>query len=125
MLISYPTLDILEFRKMFPEKRYKSMESGLLKMESDFTNQTPEYDIYEIVEYTDDRGYSKIAVCYVRAISKLHARIKGAIFKNDVEVATTGYYDAYLVKDINSIITKLENHLISTTKKLENAKNPY
>ena len=95
-----PTLDILEFRKMFPEKRYKSMESGLLKMESDFTNQTPEYDIYEIVEYTDDRGYSKIAVCYVRAISKLHARIKGAIFKNDVEVATTGYYDAYLVKDI-------------------------
>ena len=47
------------------------------------------------------------------------------VHKNDVEVATTGYYDAYLVKDMSSIITKLKTEVISTTKKLENAKNPY
>lgn len=120
-----PTADIIEFKEKFPEKRYKSIEKDLFYLETEFTNQTSDYDVYRIIEYTDDRGNSHINLCYVRAVSQIHAKIKGAILRNDVEIATTGYYNAYVEKDIKSVVYNLELKVKEVERNLDNAKNPY
>jgi len=54
---------------------------------------TDEWDIYEVYN-TDDYGRNIGTIINVKAVSKLHARIKAATIKNNLELFSTGFYDA-------------------------------
>jgi hypothetical protein len=54
---------------------------------------TDNWDIYEVYS-TDDYGRNTGTIINVKAVSKLHARIKAATIKNNLELFSTGFYDS-------------------------------
>ena len=119
--------DIVEFK----EKLGKAYHNFFLKMyvysaEEEYTKamnniehlivsnptMTDDWDVWEVYE-TDDYGRNSGTIMNVRAVSKLHARVKVATIKNNLEILATGYYSASKTSksDIESKITRLEREL--------------
>ena len=119
--------DIIEFK----EKLGKAYHNFFLKMyvysaEEEYTKamnniehlivsnptMTDDWDVWEVYE-TDDYGRNSGTIMNVRAVSKLHARVKVATIKNNLEILATGYYSASKTSksDIESKITRLEREL--------------
>ncbi len=72
---------------------------------------TDEWDIHEVYN-TDDYGRSVGTIILVKAISKLHSRIKAATIKNNLEILT-GFYDVKKISKVEyeSRIKELETEL--------------
>ena len=51
------------------------------------------WDVWEVYG-TEDYGRHSGTIMNVRAVSKLHAKIKVATIKNNLEILATGYYSA-------------------------------
>jgi len=117
--------DIVEFK----EKLGKAYHKFFLKMyvysaEEEYTKamnniehliisnptMTDDWDVWEVYQTT---GGVVTAIMNVRAVSKLHARVKVATIKNNLEILATGYYSASKTSksDIESKITRLEREL--------------
>jgi hypothetical protein len=73
---------------------------------------TDNWDIYEVYN-TDDYGRNTGTIINVKAVSKLHARIKASTIKNNLEIFSTGFYDAKKISkdEYESKITSLERQL--------------
>jgi hypothetical protein len=54
---------------------------------------TDDWDVWEVYR-TDDYGRNSGTIMNVRAVSKLHAKIKVATIKNNLEILATDYYSA-------------------------------
>jgi len=69
---------------------------------------TDVWNVYELYN-TDDYG-RKIGspIVLVKAVSKLHARIKASTIKNNLELFTTGFYDAIKINK-SEYEAKIEN----------------
>jgi len=74
---------------------------------------TDDWDIYEIHELDDMGRQRGNPMLLVKAVSKLHARIKAANIKNSLELFSTGFYDAFKIskKEHLDKIEKLEKQL--------------
>jgi hypothetical protein len=84
---------------------------------------TDEYETYR-VDRLDDNGNIRGVVGYFRAVSKPHARIRAAIFKNNKEILLTGYYSAYKGANIGEEIKIIEDNIKKLQKDLDELKNP-
>jgi hypothetical protein len=73
---------------------------------------TDNWDIYEVYN-TDDYGRNTGTIINVKAVSKLHARIKAATIKNNLEIFSTGFYDSkkFSKAEYESKIESLEKEL--------------
>ena len=73
---------------------------------------TDNWDIYEVYN-TDDYGRNTGTIINVKAVSKLHARIKASTIKNNLEIFATGFYDAKKISkaEYESKIKSLEKEL--------------
>ena len=78
---------------------------------------TDNWDIYEVYN-TDDYGRNTGTIINVKAVSKLHARVKAATIKNNLELFSTGFYDA---KKINKY--EYESRIKSLERQIEKLKN--
>jgi hypothetical protein len=78
---------------------------------------TDNWDIYEVYN-TDDYGRNTGTIINVKAVSKLHARVKAATIKNNLELFSTGFYDA---KKINK--DEYESRIKSLERQIEKLKN--
>jgi hypothetical protein len=106
---------------------YLEPNSPLSKMfreiETSHPTMTDEYETYR-VDRLDDNGRVRGVVGYFRAVSKNHARIKAAIFKNNKEILLTGYYSAHLATNISEEIKIIEDNIKKLQKNLDELKNP-
>ena len=93
------------------------------EIESSYPTMTDEYETYR-VDRLDDNGRVRGVVGYFRAVSKTHARIRAAIFKNNKEILLTGYYSAYKGANIGEEIKTIENNIKKLQKDLDELKNP-
>lgn len=81
---------------------------------------TDEWDIYEIHELDEMGRQRGNPMLLVKAVSKIHARVKAANIKNSLEIFSTGFYNAFKIskKEHLDKIEKLERQL----KKLKDIK---
>jgi hypothetical protein len=93
------------------------------EIESSYPTMTDEYETYR-VDRLDDNGRVRGVVGYFRAVSKTHARIRAAIFKNNKEILLTGYYSAYMGANIGEEIKIIEDNIKKLQKELDELKNP-
>ena len=134
-----PSEDVKEFKEKFfsveptgataktIQSNYLEPNSPLSKMfreiETSHPTMTDEYETYR-VDRLDDNGNVRGVVGYFRAVSKNHARIRAAIFKNNKEILLTGYYSAYKGANIEDEIKTIENNIKKLQKDLDELKNP-
>jgi hypothetical protein len=134
-----PSEDVKEFKEKFfsttPEgTTAKTIQSNYLdpnsplskifrEIETSHPTMTDEYETYR-VDRLDDNGNVRGVVGYFRAVSKNHARIRAAIFKNNKEILLTGYYSAYKGANIDEEIKTIENNIKKLQKDLDELKNP-
>ena len=134
-----PSEDVKEFKEKFfsttPEgTTAKTIQSNYLdpnsplskifrEIETSHPTMTDEYETYR-VDRLDDNGNVRGVVGYFRAVSKNHARIRAAIFKNNKEILLTGYYSAYKGANIGEEIKTIENNIKKLQKDLDELKNP-
>ena len=116
-----PSSDVEEFREKFAKKKMYNNELIIdepnIKRILDIilnnnATMTDDWEIYGIFN-TDDYGRKQgNYIFYVKAVSKNHARIKGAT-RNGIEIISSGYYGAELLSDdvINARIDGLENEI--------------
>jgi hypothetical protein len=116
-----PSSDVEEFKEKFAKKKMYNNElvinepriKGILdKIVNSDPTMTSDWKIYGVFN-TDDNGRKQgNYMFYVKAVSKNHARIKGAT-RNGIEIISTGYYGAELLSDdvINARIDGLENEI--------------
>ncbi len=130
-----PTEDVLLFRNMFPkESNSDFLSPKLISLENEHTNQTSDYDVYQILEYDDDKGRNSTNLVYIRGVSKFHSLIKACVKLNNSELCQSGWYDARKLRkgELSRMILEEKNRIrkllksIEESKELvENAKNPY
>jgi hypothetical protein len=134
-----PSEDVKEFKEKFfsveptgataktIQSNYLEPNSPLSRMfreiETSHPTMTDEYETYR-VDRLDDNGNVRGVVGYFRAVSKNHARIRAAIFKNNKEILLTGYYSAYKGANIDDEIKTIENNIKKLQKELDELKNP-
>lgn len=134
-----PSEDVKEFKEKFfsveptgataktIQSNYLEPNSPLSRMfreiETSHPTMTDEYETYR-VDRLDDNGNVRGVVGYFRAVSKNHARIRAAIFKNNKEILLTGYYSAYKGANIDDEIKTIENNIKKLQKDLDELKNP-
>ena len=134
-----PSEDVKEFKEKFfgleptgetakkVHASYLEPSSPLSKMfreiEASYPTMTDEYETYR-VDRLDDNGNVRGVVGYFRAVSKNHARIRAAIFKNNKEILLTGYYSAYKGANIGEEIKIIEDNIKKLQKDLDELKNP-
>jgi hypothetical protein len=134
-----PSEDVKEFKEKFfsveptgataktIQSSYLEPNSPLSKMfreiETSHPTMTDEYETYR-VDRLDDNGNIRGVVGYFRAVSKPHARIRAAIFKNNKEILLTGYYSAYKGANIGEEIKIIEDNIKKLQKDLDELKNP-
>ena len=113
--------DIEEFKNLFKEKIKDHTLMGLKKLSDDHgSTMTDDYGYYKVYE-SDDYGREERQIMIVRAVSKFHARLKASIKTKNSEITTTGFYSAKEV-DIKEEISRLENLIVSSQRKLEELK---
>ena len=124
-----PSEDVKEFKEKF-SKSYEAWQDSnspisrmFREIESSYPTMTDEYETYR-VDRLDDNGRVRGVVGYFRAVSKNHARIKAAIFKNNKEILLTGYYSAHLATNISEEIKIIEDNIKKLQKNLDELKNP-
>ena len=78
---------------------------------------TDNWDIWNVHE-TDDYGRNSGTVIHVKAVSKLHARLKATTIKNRLDIIATGFYDASKIDK-----SDIESKIISLERQLERLKN--
>lgn len=91
---------------------YDEKISQVKHLASSNPTMTDDWDIYEVYN-TDDYGRNTGTIINVKAVSKLHARIKAAIIRNNLEIYSTGFYDAIKINkaEYESKIKNLEKEL--------------
>lgn len=123
-----PMMDVIEFREKFGRRiDTGSYTDRILKnIESNNITQTDEYDIYEVYE-VNERGYKSKLIGYFNAISKLHARIRAALLKSNIEILVTGFYDANILteQNIKNILATAHKNIKDIQKNIDNLENPY
>jgi hypothetical protein len=124
-----PSEDVKEFKEKF-SKSYEAWQDSnspisrmFREIESSYPTMTDEYETYR-VDRLDDNGRVRGVVGYFRAVSKNHARIRAAIFKNNKEILLTGYYSAYKGANIGDEIKTIEDNIKKLQKDLDELKNP-
>ena len=123
-----PMMDVIEFREMFKDKIDRSgnyLKNILKNIESNYITQTDEYNVYEVYEVDID-GRTKSLIGYYKAISREHARIRAALYKHDIEIITTGFYDADLLSEpeIKEKLLKMNITLKKTQELISKLENP-
>lgn len=84
------------FLKMYvysPEEEYTKAMNNIEHLIVSNPTMTDDWDVWEVYA-TDDYGRNSGTIMNVRAVSKLHAKIKVATIKNNLEILATGYYSA-------------------------------
>ena len=114
--------DIEEFNDIFKDKRISDTTIALITQLSDDhgSTMTDDYLYYKVYE-NDDNGFELREIMIVRAVNVFHARLKAAIKRKNIEIATIGYYGAKKV-DIEKEISQLEEIIASSQSKLEELK---
>jgi hypothetical protein len=122
-----PMMDVVDFREKFSGKISKGsrLDHELRAIENSSTNQTEDYDIYEVYQ-TDEDGRRKVIIFgYFKAISEEHSKIKAAMFINKFEIAVSGYYisDLLTSEKVEKILKKYYDEL-EDKKTINLIKNP-
>lgn len=92
----------------FDGQYYNKKLDELNHLSSSNPTMTDLWDVYEIYN-TDDYGRKMGGpIVLVKAVSKLHARIKASTIKNNLELFTTGFYDAIKISK-SEYEAKIEN----------------
>lgn len=114
-----PSSDVEDFREKFAKKKMYNNElvinepriKGILdSIVNNDPTMTDDWKIYGVFN-TDDNGRKRgDYMFYVKAVSKEHARVKGATYRNNIEIISTGYYKAEELseEDIDDMIDALE-----------------
>jgi hypothetical protein len=123
-----PMMDAVDFREKFSGEISKGsrLDHELRKIESNSTNQTEDYNIYEVYE-TDEDGRRKVRIFgYFKAISEEHSKIKAAMFINKFEIAVSGYYISSLLtsNDIKDAINDYYDQIEDIKKSINLIENP-
>lgn len=117
-----PTLDVEDFKEKFAKKKMYNNElvintPGIKRILDIILNNnatmTDDWKIYGIYNTDDDGRKQGDYMFYVKAISKDHARIKGATYRNNIEIISTGYYRAEELSedDIDGMIDALQHEI--------------
>lgn len=78
---------------------------------------TDDWSIYEVYD-CDEMGRKNFTICYVKAISELHARVKASTHRNNIEIISTGFYSAIKINE-----SEYQKRVQLLEKELENIKN--
>jgi hypothetical protein len=114
-----PSLDVEEFKEKFANKKtYNGSltidEPGIKGVLDNISNTNPtmtdEWEVYGVFNVDDNGRKRGDYIVYVKAVSKLHARVKAATIKNNIEYILTGFYGAEKLskEKIDGIIDSLE-----------------
>lgn len=113
--------DVEEFWNTFNQKikdRIEDIKSRTDRLTRMFGyTMTDDYKYYDICK-TDDYGRREYSLITVRAVDRDHARLKGANKMKNLEIFTTGFYDAIEV-NIKKEISNIESNIKSLQSKLE------
>lgn len=122
-----PIVDVEDFRALFKDKISKFRISDVNSTLDGISNENPtmsdDWFVYS-VHSTDDYGRNTGDLCYVKAVSRIHARLKGSILMKNSEIFTTGFYDAKKV-DLKKSITSVENKIKALEIELKKLKDPF
>jgi hypothetical protein len=94
------------------EKGEEAYNNSMNEIENLATTNSTNWDIWEVYE-TDDYGRNSGTVIHVKAVSKLHARLKASTIKNNLDIIATGFYDASKIgkSAIEATIAGLERRI--------------
>jgi hypothetical protein len=102
------------YLKMYitPEKGEESYTKSMNEIENLATSNPTNWDIWEVYQ-TDDYGRNSGTVMHVKAVSKLHARLKASTIKNNLDIIATGFYSASKIdkSTIEATIAGLERRI--------------
>tara|TARA_R110000782_G_scaffold188400_1_gene278442 strand:- start:296 stop:715 length:420 start_codon:yes stop_codon:yes gene_type:complete len=123
-----PMMDALDFREKFSGQITKNsrLDHELREIENNSTNQTEDYNIYEVYETDEDVRRKVIIFGYFKAISHEHSKIKAAMFINKFGIAVSGYYKSSLLtsNDIKDAINDYYDQIEDIKKTINLIKNP-
>ena len=102
------------YLKMYitPEKGEEAYTKSMNEIENLATSNPTNWDIWEVYQ-TDDYGRNSGTVMHVKAVSKLHARLKASTIKNNLDIIATGFYSASKIdkSTIEATIAGLERRI--------------
>jgi hypothetical protein len=115
-----PTLDVEDFKEKFAKKKMYNNELIIdepnIKRILDIilnnnATMTDDWEIYGIFRVDGKRRGDYMF--YVKAVSKEHARLKGATYRNNIEIISTGYYGSEELseRDIDGMIDALQHEI--------------
>jgi hypothetical protein len=96
----------------YGEKGEEAYTKSMNEIENLATTNPTNWDIWEVYE-TDDYGRNSGTVIHVKAVSKLHARLKASTIKNNLDIIATGFYSASKIgkSAIEATIAGLERRI--------------
>lgn len=114
-----PTLDVEDFKEKFAKNKMYNNElvidspdikrilDIILNNNATMTDDWKIYGVYNADDYGRRQGDYMF---YVKAVSKEHARVKAATYRNNIEIISTGYYKAEELSErtINIMIDALQ-----------------
>jgi hypothetical protein len=96
----------------YGEEGEEAYTKSMNEIENLATTNPTNWDIWEVYE-TDDYGRNSGTVIHVKAVSKLHARLKASTIKNNLDIIATGFYSASKIgkSAIEATIAGLERRI--------------
>jgi len=99
------------------EEMYNKYMSEIEHLAVSNPTMTDDWSIYEVYE-CDEMGRKNFTICYVKAISQLHARVKASTYRNNIEIVSTGFYSSVKINE-----SEYQKRIQLLEKQLENIKN--
>ena len=99
------------------EKGEEAYTKSMNEIENIATTNPTNWDVWEVYE-TDDYGRNSGTVIYVKAVSKLHARLKATTIKNRLDIIATGFYSASKIGK-----SAIEERIAGLERQIEKLKN--
>ena len=117
-----PSSDVEDFRENFAKKQMYNNElvinepriKGILdSIVNNDPTMTDDWEIYGIFNTDINGGRRGDYMFYVKAVSKEHARLKGATYRNNIDIISTRYYGAEELSegDIDGMIDALQHEI--------------
>ena len=99
------------------EKGEEAYTKSMNEIENLATTNPTNWDVWEVYE-TDDYGRNSGTVIHVKAVSKLHARLKASTIKNNLDIIATGFYNASKIGK-----SAIESKIAGLERQIEKLKN--
>ena len=117
-----PSSDVEDFRENFAKKQMYNNElvinepriKGILdSIVNNDPTMTDDWEIYGIFNTDINGGRRGDYMFYVKAVSKEHARLEGATYRNNIDIISTRYYGAEELSegDIDGMIDALQHEI--------------